>query len=59
MLNYVADIIKPFHHERPRKFEDHLYPHIKPNYGAKAQYETDSDISLLLNKDDKKLYKKL
>jgi hypothetical protein len=54
MLNYVADAIKRFHHERPRKPQDQPYPHVKPNYGAKKQYAADSDTSPLLNKADKK-----
>jgi hypothetical protein len=58
MLNYVADAIKRFHHERPRKPQDQPYPHVKPNYGAKKQYAADSDTSPLLNKADKKSSKK-
>ena len=54
ILNYVSNAIKCFHHEQPRKPEDQPYPHVKPNYGAKAQYATDSDTSPLLNKADKK-----
>ena len=54
MLNYVADAIKRFHHEQPRKPEDQPYPHVKPNYGAKTQYATNEDTSPLLSKADKK-----
>ncbi len=38
MLAYVANALKRFHHRRPRRPQHQPHPHIKPIYGAKAQY---------------------
>ena len=54
MLTYVADALKRFHHQQPRKPQDQPYPNIKPIYGAKVQYVTDASTSPPLNKSEKK-----
>ena len=48
MLSYVQYALTLFRHARPRKLQDQPYPHVKPTYGAKAQYATDADPSPLL-----------
>ena len=51
---YVDDALKRFNHEKPRKPQDHPYPHIKPIYGAKAQFSDPEDMSEILSQEDKK-----
>jgi hypothetical protein len=41
-------------HQAPNKPQHQQYPHIKPNYGAKAQYTEDRDTSALPPNEDKK-----
>ena len=48
MLSYVQDALTRFRHALPHKLQDQPYPHVKPTYGAKSQYATDSDPSPLL-----------
>ena len=54
MLSYVQDALTRFRHAHTRKFQDQPYPHVKPTYGAKAQYATDADPSPLLTPSQKK-----
>jgi hypothetical protein len=54
MLAYVANALKRFHHQQPRKPQDQPHAHVKPVYGAKAQYAADADSSPLLSPEDKK-----
>ena len=55
MLRYVAESLTTFRHKHPRKPQDKLYPHIKPNYGAKAQYTEATDESPPLSKTNQKI----
>jgi hypothetical protein len=54
MLNYVPKALTRFQHRAPKKPQHQPYPHIRPNYGAKAQYTEDTDTSALLPNKDKK-----
>ncbi len=54
MLDYVPKALVHFQHQAPNKPQHQPYPHVKPNYGAKAQYTEDTDMSTLLPKEDKK-----
>jgi hypothetical protein len=54
MLNYVPKALTCFQHRAPNKPQHQPYPHIKPNYRAKAQYTEDTDTSALLPNKDKK-----
>ncbi len=54
MLNYVPEALTCFQHQEPSKPQHQPYPHVKPNYRAKAQYTEDTDTSALLPKEDKK-----
>jgi hypothetical protein len=54
MLDYVANVLKHFHHIRPRKAQYQLHAHLKTIYRAKKQYVPDDDDSPLLSKVDKK-----
>jgi hypothetical protein len=54
MLNYVPKALTRFQHQAPNKPQHQLYPHIKPNYGVKAQHTEDMDTSALLPNKDKK-----
>ena len=54
MLSYVTDALTRFLHDKPRKPQHQPYPHIKPNYGAKAQYAEAADVSPPLSIADKK-----
>ena len=38
MLSYVSDALKRFNQNAQRKPQDQPFTHVKPNYGAKAQY---------------------
>jgi hypothetical protein len=44
-LDYVPKALTCFQHRAPNKPQHQPYPHIKPNYGAKAQYTEDMDTS--------------
>ena len=50
MLGCVAEALTRFCHKHPRKPQDQPYPHIKPNYGAKSQYDEAIDDSPPLSK---------
>ena len=54
MLSYVSDALKRFNHTAPRKPQDQPFPHVKPNYGVKAQYSSKGDTSTPLSKDEKR-----
>jgi hypothetical protein len=54
MLNYTPKALTRFQHQAPSKPQHQSYLHVKPNYGAKAQYTEDTDTSALLSKEDKK-----
>jgi hypothetical protein len=43
MLDYVPKALTHFQHRAPSKSQHQPYPHIKSNYGAKAQYMEDTD----------------
>ena len=50
MLEYVTEELKSFKHISPRKPQHQPHPHVLEIYGAKVQYATDADSSLLLGK---------
>jgi hypothetical protein len=54
MLDYVPKALTCFQHQAPNKPQHQPYPHVKPNYGVKAQYTEDTDTSALLPNEDKK-----
>ena len=54
MLSYVSNARKRFNHTAPQKTQDQPFPHVKPNYGAKAQYSASGDTSTPLSKDKKR-----
>jgi hypothetical protein len=47
MLDYVPEALTRFQHPAPNKPQHQPYPHVKPNYGVKAQYTEDTDTSAL------------
>ncbi len=51
---YVPEALMQFQHQAPNKPQHQPYPHVKPNYVAKAQYAEDMDTLTLLPKEDKK-----
>jgi hypothetical protein len=54
MLDYVPEALARFQHKPPRTPQHQPYPHIKPTYGATAQYTKDVDTTPLLDKEGKK-----
>jgi hypothetical protein len=54
MLNYVPEALTRFQHTPPHIPQHQPYPHVKPTYGAKAQYMEDVNTSLPLDKQGKK-----
>jgi hypothetical protein len=54
MLDYIPEALTCFQHQAPSKLQHQPYPHVKPNYGAKAQYTEDTDTLALLPNEDKK-----
>ena len=54
MPEYVSKVLAHFKHPVPLKPQHQPYPHIKPNYGAIAQYTTAINTPPPLNKADKK-----
>jgi hypothetical protein len=54
ILDYVPEALTHFQHQASNKPQHQPYPHIKLNYGAKAQYTEDTDTSALLPNKDKK-----
>ena len=60
MPGYVNMALIRFKHQRSKRRQDQLYPHIIPNYDAKTQDAFSPDGTLLLDKDGlKKLSNKL
>ena len=51
MLEYVAEDLTIFRHKHPCKPQVQPYPHIKINYGAKAQYAEVTHGSPSLSKE--------
>ncbi len=58
MLNYIPKALTCFQHQAPRIPQHQPYPHIKPNYGAKAQYTEDADTLALPPKKTRNLFKR-
>ncbi len=54
MLDYIPKALTRFQHPTPRIPQHQLNPHVKPTYGAKAQYTEDVDSSPPLDKQGKK-----
>jgi hypothetical protein len=54
MLDFVSKALTCFQHTPPRIPHHQPYPHVKPTYGAKAQYMEDINTSPPLNKKGKK-----
>ena len=54
MMSYIQDALTRFRHDRPCKLQDQPYTYVKPTYGAKAQYATDTDPSPLLTPEKNK-----
>ncbi len=59
MLDYAPKALTRFQHRAPIKPQHQPYPHIKPNYGVKAQYTEDAETSALLPKEDKKFFQEV
>ena len=54
MLSYVIDALKRFNHTATQKPQYQTFPHVKSNYGTKAQYSAEDDRSTPLSKDEKR-----
>jgi hypothetical protein len=54
MLDYVPEALARFQHKPPCTPQHQPYLHIKPTYGATAQYTKDVDTTPLLDKEGKK-----
>jgi hypothetical protein len=54
MLDYVPEALTHFPHHKPCTLQHQPYPHVKPNYGAKAQYTKSSNTLPALPKEGKK-----
>jgi hypothetical protein len=54
MLEYIPEALTQFQQPPPRIPQHQPYPHIKPNYNAKAQITENVDTSPLLDKTGKK-----
>ncbi len=54
MLDYVPKVLTRFQHTPPHIPQHQPYPHVKPTYGAKAQYTENVDTSPPLDKKGKK-----
>ena len=57
MLSYVTDTLTILQHNNPWNPQHQPYPHIWPNYGAKAQYAKAADLSPSLSIADNVFYK--
>jgi hypothetical protein len=55
MLDYVPKAPARFCHCKPRTLQHQPYPHVKPNYDAKAQYTKSGNTVPALPKEDKKI----
>ena len=58
MLLYVTDALTRFRHNNPQNPQHQPYPHIRTNYGAKAQYAESADVYPPLSIANKNLDKK-
>jgi hypothetical protein len=54
MLDYVPKALTHFRNCKPCTPQHQPYPHVKPNYGARAQYTKSGDASPALPKEGKK-----
>jgi hypothetical protein len=54
MTGYIDKALEQFDHKAPSTPQNSPYPHTKPQYGAKVQYATDADATLVLGKEEKK-----
>jgi hypothetical protein len=54
MLENVPEALAQFQHKPTPTPQHQPYPHIKPTYGATAQYTKDVDTTPLLDKENKK-----
>ena len=54
MLEYVTEALKSFKHTSLCKPKHQPHPHVLPTYGAKVQYATNADSSMILGKEGKK-----
>ena len=54
MLDYFTEALKRFKHNSLLKPQHQPHPHVLPTYGAKFQYSTNADSSLLIGKEGKK-----
>jgi hypothetical protein len=54
MLDYTPKALTRFRHHKPCTPQHQPYPHVKPNYGAKAQYTESGGTSPALPKEGKK-----
>ena len=55
MISYARDALNRFNHAAPQKPQYQPFPHVKPNYGAKAQYSAAGDTPTPLSKDKERL----
>jgi len=54
MLDFIPEALTRFQHPTPCIPQHQPYPHVKPTYGAEAQYMEDVDSSPPLDKQGKK-----
>ena len=54
MLDYFTETLKRFKHTSLLKLQHQPHPYVLPTYGAKFQYSTNADSSLLIGKEGKK-----
>ena len=54
MLDYFTETLKRFKHTSLLKPQHQPHPHVLPTYGAKFQYSTNADSSLLIGKEGRK-----
>jgi hypothetical protein len=59
MLDHVPKALASFQHKPPRTPQHQPYPHIKPTYGATAQYNNDVATTSLLDKEGKKYSRRI
>jgi hypothetical protein len=54
MPGYIQKALLQFKHQTPIAKQNSLHPHVKPQYGAKAQYATNEDTSPPLTGEEAK-----
>ncbi len=54
MPGYLEKALVRFKHEKPKSKQYSPHPHVKPQYGAKAQYVEEADTSPPLSKEETK-----